>query len=78
MRAFSVITLTGCLLSACKPAAPTDKKEEAKQELKKLEDHHEKTVEKATQGTIPEPKASTFDPTATPKSGAVKAAPHHP
>jgi len=70
MKTIPVIML-GCALCACKPAAEADKKAEARLEMKRLEAHREKSVEKATQGTVPEPKSSTFDPTAPVKPRAV-------
>jgi hypothetical protein len=78
MRALSVITLTGCLLSACKPAAPPDKKEEAKQEMQRLEAHREKAVEKATKGTIPKSKPSTFTPVPSVKPAPPSETSAHP
>ena len=48
--------------SACKPAV--DQKAEAVQEMERLETQRQKALEKATQGTVPKPKPSTFDPTA--------------
>lgn len=72
------LILLGCALSACKPAAVPDKKAEARQEIERLETHREKAIEKATHGTIPEPKGSTFDPTAPAKPGAVIGSQQHP
>ena len=46
--------------SACQPAV--DQKAEAVQEMERLETHRLKALENATQGTIPKPKPSTFDP----------------
>ena len=61
MKRLLVILLT-LGASACKPAV--DKKAEAVQEMERLETHRQKALQKATQGTIPKPKPSTFDPTA--------------
>jgi hypothetical protein len=57
-RLFAI--LLGFGASACKPAV--DKKAEAVQEMERLETHRLKALEKATQGTIPKSKPSTFDP----------------
>jgi len=65
-RLFAMLLAVGT--SACKPAV--DKKAEAVQEMERLETHRQKVLEKATQGTVPKPKPSTFDPT-----GPVKPAP---
>ena len=59
-RLLAILLAAGA--SACKPAV--DQKAEAVREMERLETHRQKALEKATQGTIPKPKPSTFDPTA--------------
>ena len=59
-RLLAIILAVGA--SACKPAV--DQKAEAVKEMERLETHRQKALEKATQGTVPKPKPSTFDPTA--------------
>ena len=59
------VILLGFWISACKPA--DDKKAKAVEEMERLETHRQKALEKATQGTVPKPKPSTFDPTAPAK-----------
>jgi hypothetical protein len=59
-RLFVIILAAGT--SACKPAV--DQKAEAVQEMHRQETHRQKALEKATQGTVPKSKPSTFDPTA--------------
>ncbi len=60
-----IVILLAIAASACKPAV--DKKTEAVQEMERLEINRQKALKKATQGTIPKPKPSTFDPTAPAK-----------
>ncbi|RYD26453.1 MAG: hypothetical protein EOP86_25920 [Verrucomicrobiaceae bacterium] len=67
MRTPLRITFMGCLIGGCKPAASPDRKAEAKQEMERLETHREKAIEKATQGTIPKSRPSTFKPVPSPK-----------
>ncbi len=59
-RLLAIILAVGA--SACKPAV--DQKAEAVKEMERLETHRQKALEKATLGTVPKPKPSTFDPTA--------------
>lgn len=72
------MTFMGCLMGGCKPAASPERRVEAKQEMERLETHREKAIEKATRGTIPEPKGSTFDPTVPPKPQPHAGGPRHP
>lgn len=60
-----IVILFAVGISACKPA--DDKKAKAVEEMERLETHRQKALEKATQGTVPKPKPSTFDPTAPAK-----------
>ena len=57
-RLLAILLAAGA--SACKPAV--DQKAEAVREMERLETHRQKALEKATQGTIPNSKPSTFDP----------------
>ena len=68
-RLLAIILAVGA--SACKPAV--DQKQESVQEMERLETHRQKALEKATQGTVPKPKPSTFDPTAPIKPVAPEA-----
>lgn len=68
-RLLAIILAVGA--SACKPAV--DQKAEAVKEMEQLETHRQKALEKATQGTVPKPKPSTFDPTAPVKPVAPEA-----
>ena len=68
-RLFAIFLAVGT--SACKPAV--DQKAEAVQEMERLETHRQKALEKTTQGIVPKPKPSTFDPTAPIKPEAPEA-----
>ena len=68
-RLFVIFLAVGA--SACKPAV--HQKQEAVQEMERLETHRQKALEKATQGTVSKPKPSTFDPTAPIKPVAPEA-----